>query len=96
MSFLSTLSSQMGLPAPTQQGGSDDQDGGAVSKVFLCGRDRKLIIEGRYRFVVIKGKKTGIAKAREMDQKYRAEKREKEAKAKAKAASKSSKSKSKK
>ena len=82
MSFLQNLSQQLGMVQPAADAAHEAaaQDGGAVSKVFLCGRERKVIVEGRYRFVTIKGAKVSITKAREMDKKFKADKKAKEAK----------------
>lgn len=82
-SFLTQLNSltqqsapQVPYSQPPAHPSSPPQAGGA-KKVSLCGRQRNVIIEGRNRFVIIDGKKVGIAKAREMDKKYKAKKEKK-------------------
>ncbi len=88
-SFLDNLQNQLGLPsghgaAAEVAAPKVEMDGGAVSKVFLIGRERKVIVEGRNRYVTIKGQKVSITKAREMDKKFKADKKAKEAKKAAK------------
>lgn len=73
---------------------SEAQDGGAAArKVKLMGRERAVVKVGRSSFVVIKGEKVPLTKAKEMDKEYRKAKKEKEAAKKAKAAAKAAKAK---
>ncbi len=97
MSF-SDFIKPLGLPGVTSTpatGGSDvavvDQVAGGY-KVKVCGRERKVEVLGRKRVVTIKGKKVSLTEAREMDKKWKAEKKADAAK-KAKKTKKSKKSK---
>jgi len=58
------------------------QSGGGASYVKLLGRSRKIIQEGRRKFVNIKGKKVSITVARQMDKEAKADARKKTPKSK--------------
>lgn len=84
MSDMSDMYEQQMMNAEVQP-----QDGGAAArKVKLMGRERAVVKMGRSSYVVIKGAKVPLSKAKEMDKEYRKAKKEKEAAKKAKAASK--------
>jgi len=68
MAFLQNLQQQLGL--------GQQQTAGAP-KILLLGRQRKVYVEGRKRFVIIKGEKVSITQARQMDKAYKAEKKAK-------------------
>lgn len=69
---------------PTHTGGAKKSKSKKVkattSKKHLCGRERLVTKEGRSSFVVIKGTKVSLTKAKEMDAKYKKAKKEAEAK----------------
>lgn len=52
--------------------------GGAKKTVEICGRKRVVSQEGKFKFVTIDGKKVNMTKAKEMDQKYKQQKKAKE------------------
>lgn len=63
---------------PTHTGGAKKSKA-TTSKKHLCGRDRLVTKEGRSSFVVIKGTKVSLTKAKELDAKYKKAKKEAEA-----------------
>jgi hypothetical protein len=73
---------------------SAEMAGGAakiVKKALLLGRERNVFRDGRSFYVVMKGEKVPLSKAKEMDAAAKKAKKEAEAKKKAKAAAKAAK-----
>lgn len=77
------------LPTSEMAGGAAK----VVKKAVLLGRERKVFRDGRSFYVVMKGEKVALAKAKEMDAAAKKAKKEAEAKKKARAAAKAAKAK---
>jgi len=72
--FLGNLQASLAVSAPAAEL-TVPMDYGA--SVHLLGRRRRVIVEGRNRYVIIKGEKIGIAKARQMDKEAKKKKSKK-------------------